>query len=268
MVRTDSLILIGDQSASTLRDVAVQLEQFRAVVAGLIHNANRPPALPTVVYVFGTRKAMEPYQPLTRSKSAALAGYFQRDQDLNALAISLEGFDESTSVAYHEYTHLLVDNAVRSLPVWLNEGLAEYYSTYRLASNGKEADVGRPPEWRLALLRQSNLPIADVIAVERSSSLYNESNKRSTFYSEAWALPHYILTQLPDGGAAINRYAAEYAEGGSPHDAFVKAFGRTPAEFDRLLRTYTQRGTYSGTKFTFKDKIAVAAPGPSRLLST
>ena len=35
MVRTPSLTVIGDQPAGTLRDVAIQIEQFRAVVAAL-----------------------------------------------------------------------------------------------------------------------------------------------------------------------------------------------------------------------------------------
>ncbi len=169
-VRTPSLTVIGDQSPATLRDVAIQLEQFRTVVAGLIAGASRPPSLPTHVFVFGTRNALRPYLPISSGRPASLAGFFQRDGDVNTIALSLERMDESSAVAYHEYTHLLIGNAVRSIPVWLNEGLAEYHSTYRLVENGREAQIGRPPEGRLALLRQDSLPMAAVIAVEPSSA--------------------------------------------------------------------------------------------------
>ena len=153
MVRTPTLTVIGDQSPAALREVAIQLEQFRSVVAGQIAGADRPPSLPTHVFVFGTRNTLRPYLPLSSGRPASLAGFFQRDGDVNTIALSLERADESSAVTYHEYTHLLVGNAVRNMPVWLNEGLAEYYSTYRLLDGGREAQIGRPPEGRLALLR-------------------------------------------------------------------------------------------------------------------
>jgi tetratricopeptide (TPR) repeat protein len=267
MVRSGSLLVIGDESASRLRDVAIELEEFRAVVGGLIHNADRPPSLPTVVYVFGTRKAMQPYLPLYNGKPATIAGFFHRDQDMNSIVMSQEGFAESAEIAYHEYTHLLIGNAVRFVPVWLNEGLAEYYSTYSLNAGGKEALIGRPPRGRLALLRERSLPISDVIAVDHSSALYNESSRRSIFYAEAWAMTHYALTQLPQGGAAINRYNTEFAEGRTPPDAFLTAFGSTPAEFDKTLQAYTQRSIYRATRFLFKNKLTASPPSPPRTLS-
>src|SRR6185369_1385409 len=94
MVRTPSLTVIGDQPASTLREVSIQLEQFRTVVAGLIAGANRPPSLPTNVFVFGTRDELRPYLPLSSGRPAALAGFFQRDGDVNTIALSRERADE------------------------------------------------------------------------------------------------------------------------------------------------------------------------------
>jgi Flp pilus assembly protein TadD len=267
MVRTPTLTVIGDQSAAALRDVAVQLEQFRSVVAGQIAGADRPPSLPTNVFVFGTRTSLRPYLPLSSGRPASLAGFFQRDGDVNTIALSLERADESSAVTYHEYTHLLVGNAVRNMPVWLNEGLAEYYSTYRLVDGGREAQIGRPPEGRLALLRQDRLPLTQVIAVDHASALYNESDKRSIFYAEAWALTHFVLTQLPKGGEAINAYVAAIGEGRTPDEAFFAAFGQTPAEFDRILRVYVQRSLYAGTRFTFPEKLMVPEPSAPRVLS-
>ena len=267
MVRTPTLTVIGDQPPAALRDVAIQLEQFRSVVAGQIAGADRPPSLPTNVFVFGTRNALRPYLPFSSGRPASLAGFFQRDGDVNTIALSLERADESSAVTYHEYTHLLVGNAVRNMPVWLNEGLAEYYSTYRLVDGGREAQIGRPPEGRLALLRQDSLPLTQVIAVDRASALYNESDKRSIFYAESWALTHYVLTQLPKGGAAINAYVAAIGEGRTPDEAFFAAFGQTPVEFDRILRVYVQRSLFAGTRFTFPEKLTAPEPSAPRVLS-
>src|SRR5262245_41082771 len=218
MVRTPSLTVIGDQSPSTLRDVATQIEQFRTVVAGLITNADRPLSLPTIVFVFGDRKSIQPFVPLYKGKPLEVAGLVQGGSDANVMLLSLEGFEEAASVIFHEYTHLLVRNAVRSLPPWLNEGLAEYYSAYRLESGGKRATIGRPLAHHVLLLRERPMPLADVIAVDQSSPLYNEGSKRSVFYAESWALTHYAMSR-PNGGAAINQYAAAIAEGRSADDA-------------------------------------------------
>ena len=84
LVRTHDLTVVGDQPADTLRDIASRLERFRIGVSGLIPNADRPLPVPAVVYVFGTRKAMQPFLPLTKNgRPAPLSGYFQRDADVS-----------------------------------------------------------------------------------------------------------------------------------------------------------------------------------------
>ena len=124
LVRTPNLCVLGGQPASTLRAIALQLEQFRAVVGGLISHAQRPLPLPTFVYVFGTRKEFTPFVPLYNGRPASMGGYFLHDDDVNDIALQLEGYEESARVVFHEYTHLLVHNAARFIPVWLDEGLA------------------------------------------------------------------------------------------------------------------------------------------------
>jgi tetratricopeptide (TPR) repeat protein len=268
MVRTPAMTVIGDQPAAALRDVAIQIEQFRAVVGGLIPNAGQPPSLPTIVFVFGTRKAMQPFLPMANGRTADVAGYFQRSPEVNHIVLSLEGFEESASVIYHEYTHLLLVNAVRSVPVWLNEGLAEYYSSYSLSRDARTAVIGRIIDWRLDMLRQRWLPLADVLGIDSVTALHDASQRRSLFYSEAWALTHYLLTQVPDGGAKINRYVGAVAEGQGSAEAFFDAFGTTPADVDRQLRTYIHQPVFTATRFTFKDRIEVDAPAPPRSLTT
>jgi tetratricopeptide (TPR) repeat protein len=268
MVRTPSLTVIGDQPAGTLRDVAIQIEQFRAVVAGLIPNADRPMSLPTIVFVFGERKSMQPFVPLYNGKPIELGGFFQGGADANVMLLSLEGFEEGASIVYHEYTHLLVQNAVRFVPTWLSEGLAEYYSGYRLDASGTGATIGRPLAHHILLLRERYMPLAELIAVDHSSPLYNEGSKRSIFYAESWALTHYAMTEMPNGAAAINRYTAATAEGQTPVDAFRDAFGASPAEFDKRLRAYLNRLAFASRRFEFKGQVAAVAPAPTRTMTT
>jgi hypothetical protein len=63
-------------------------------------------------------------------------------------------------------------HVVRFVPTWLSEGLAEYYSGYRLDADGKGAIIGRPLAHHVFLLRERYMPLAELIAVDRSSPLY------------------------------------------------------------------------------------------------
>jgi hypothetical protein len=267
LVRSQNLTVVGQQSAKTLRGIAVGLEQFRAVLGSLIQNAQRPLPVPTVVYVFANHKELQPFLPMHDGRPAAIAGYFQHDGDINDIALALDGYDESARIVFHEYTHLLVQNAARSVPVWLSEGLAEYYSTYALEADGKRAHIGRPIVGHVGLLRERFIPLAQLIAVDSSSDLYNEGERRSIFYAEAWALTHYLMIQMPDGHAAINRYVTGIARGGTADGVFREAFGMAPGEFDKTLRAYVQRPVFGSTVFVFPQRVLVESPDPGRSIS-
>jgi tetratricopeptide (TPR) repeat protein len=268
MVRTPTLTVIGDQSASTLRRIAIEMEQFRTVVGQLFTKAERPLALPSIVFVFGERNDAKPFMPLTAGgKPAQIGGFFNRGQDMNAILMTLEGFDEASRIVYHEYTHLLVGGAVRSIPVWLNEGLAEYYSTYTQTDGGKAAEVGRPIAHHVGLLRDKYTPLADLIAVDRTSDLYNEGQRRSIFYAQSWAMVHYLFAEMKDGPQAINRYAIAIANRRAPNDAFRDAFGTTPAEFDKQLRSYVHRFAFGGRRFIFNEQVPAPVVSPPVVIS-
>jgi len=268
IVRSPALTIIGQQPAKTLRSVAEQLDEFRTVVGGLIANAQRPLPLPTVVYVFGTHKELEPFLPVKNGKADSIAGYFHSDTDLNAIALQLETFDDSSRIIFHEYTHLLVHNATRRVPLWLDEGLAEYYSTYALEKDGARANIGRPVPWHVLILREAYMPIATLLAVDHTSPMYNEGGGRRTiFYAESWALTHYLMTAVPDGAQGINRYVTGIAKGGKPDEVFAQAFGKTPAALDKDLRTYINGFSFNSRIFTFKEQVRASAADEGRALA-
>jgi Tfp pilus assembly protein PilF len=266
MVTSESLTAIGDTPPAALRDVVRRLEQFRIALTSVVTDARRPLPLPTRLYVFESRAAIQPFLPLRDGRPAALRGYFHRDADEYALAMAVDEDDESASIVFHEYTHLLVQRA-RALPIWLNEGLAEYFSTFALASRGRSADIGRPIARHVRLLRQRFLPLSQLLAVSASSELYDEGERRSIFYAEAWALTHYLMAEMPDGPALINRYGAAAAEGRPPDEVFRDVFGVTAAEFEPRLREYVSRSTFRSRAYTFPARIDAGNVATARILS-
>jgi len=267
MLHSESMTIVGDQPANALRDVALELEQFRAVIGRLSSNGQPAPTAPTMVYVFGSRKAFAPFIPLHNGRPASLGGYFQRNVDTNTIAFSTEGFADDAPLVFHEYTHLLVGTAVRSVPVWLNEGLAEYFSTFRLTSGGKGASIGLAIARHVQLLRERFIPLAQLLAVDPRSEMYNEGERRSIFYAESWALTHYLMTELPSGQALINQYAGAIAGGAPPEQAFAATFGMAPAAFEPRLREYVRRMTFKAWLYTFDRRLQTESPTAVRLLS-
>src|SRR5207248_4282359 len=90
-IRGRDVIVFGQQSAGRLRDLAVEIEQFRLVVAELIRGARQPPPLPTLVFAFDDPRSLQPYVPLYRGKPISLAGFCHcgSADDVSVIAASL-----------------------------------------------------------------------------------------------------------------------------------------------------------------------------------
>ena len=265
LITSETLTVIGDESPRTLRDIATQIEQFRSVVGDVFREAGRGPSVPTVVYVFSRNTRLREYLPIIDGKVVSAAGLMSRDGEVSRILLTTETYEASSRIALHEYTHLLTSNTGRRFPVWLNEGLAEYFSTYVMRDGGQVADIGHPLATSVLYLRERWLPLADMIAV--SSSLYHESEQRTVFYPQAWALVHYILTEMPNGVATINEYMQHLDAGVAGPAAFAQAFGESIESIERKLRRYVQRDVFQVRRVTLKDKVAANRASAPRTLN-
>jgi tetratricopeptide (TPR) repeat protein len=267
-VRSDHFVLIGDAADRQIREVATRLEQFRASMIQALPNAQVSSPVPTVVIVFADDRSYKPFKPLYRGKiMEQVGGHVQRADDVNYIALTADGNDERFSTIFHEYTHLIVAGTVHSAPVWFNEGLAEYYSTFTPAANGKTAMLGRPIARHVLLLRERFLPIADLIAVDHGSPLYNEGEKASIFYAESWALLHYLLKEHPGGAAQLSAYLGLLESKITPTDAFQQAFGVQLPAIERALRAYVRRNVYNMSVVEFGERVSRSAPLTSEPLA-
>lgn len=95
-------------------------------------------------------------------------------------------------VLFHEGTHLLL-HLLRPdylVPIWVNEGMAEYYGSSVIGKNGA-VETGIIQEGRLAALRNA-IDTGKYISLEQVLS--TPQNKfGSLHYAEAWCLVHYLL---------------------------------------------------------------------------
>src|SRR5215211_1206664 len=168
-VRTKNFLMLGNASEKDIRKVGLKLEQFREVFTRLFPRMKFNTPVPTTVIVFKSDSSYAPFKPRSNT-----AGYFQAGPDVNYITLTTElrGEQDPFSVIFHEYTHLLVENTFDNAPVWFNEGLAEYYSTFSITDDQKVV-LGIPIGSHVYRLRDSQmLPLKTLFAVDQSSPHY------------------------------------------------------------------------------------------------
>jgi len=191
-VRSQNFHLVGNAPEKEIRQVATRLEQFRHAFSRIFRRARLADSVPTTVVVFKDQDSYRPFNP------RAGAGYFQPGEDVNYITLAgarRQAEENPFGTIFHEYMHLLVKNNVSAnVPAWLNEGLAEFYSTLEVKADGAAVDVGKPIAPHVFYLReQKMLPLRTLFGVDYSSPHYNERSKRGVFYAQSWALVHYLI---------------------------------------------------------------------------
>lgn len=251
-VRTKNFLLVGNADEKSIKKVGLKLEQFREVFTYLFPTLKFNTPVPTTVVVFKSDSAYGPFKPKSN-----VAGHFQPGPDVNYIALSTEvrGEQDPYSIIFHEYTHLLVENTFENAPVWFNEGLAEYYSTFSIADD-QNVVVGSPVSGHVHLLREKKmLPLRTLFEVDYKSPHYNEKNKLSIFYAQSWALMHYLIIGRDGKAAPLGRFMELLASNVPMDQAFQQAFEIPIEEMERELRNYIKRDRYNISKGHFSKKL-------------
>jgi tetratricopeptide (TPR) repeat protein len=255
-LRTPNFVLIGENGERPLRRVAERMEQFREVFGRVFPSTKQAMPAPIIVHVFGSKREYQPFMPLFNGKRVDVGGYFQQTDGAYYITLSTEAGEYAYPTIFHEYVHLLVGNALADVPVWFNEGLAEYYSTYEM-SGDRQAILGRVKEEHVLDLRERFIPLTELLAVTHASPLYNEGSRRGVFYAESWAMVHYLLVGNPKRKGQLATYLEKYADGMASAQAVREAFGVSEADLEKELRQYVQQQAYTSMRYTFENKVAI-----------
>ena len=251
-VRTKNFFMVGNTGEKEIKEVALKLEQFREVFTKLFPNMVFNTPVPTTVVVFKSQSSFAPVRP-----GANTAGYFQAGSDVNYIALTTEFYSDldAFEVIFHEYTHLLVKNTFENAPLWFNEGLAEYYSTFKMTEDRKVA-IGRPISKHVFLLRENKiLPLKALFEVDHKSPHYNESNKKGIFYAQSWALMHYLLIGKAGRVEPLTKFLQLQNENVPIDQAFQQAFGMPFETMEKDLRNYVKQDRYNIVQGHFERKL-------------
>ena len=143
---------------------------------------------------------------------------------------------EHVPVAIHEYTHYVVEHAGLKLPLWLNEGLADFYST--VESHNAQVILGAAPGGRENILgTQRWLDWADLAAVEHDSPYYRQADKMLLFYSQSWAMVHMLALDA-DYQGGFNRFLLAVSAGATTQQAMLAVYHKSLAQIGHDVQAY------------------------------
>ena len=196
-VRSPGFTIVTNSSEKQGRRIAAQFERMRAVFQQSYPQTGDDPESPVVVLAVKNKdlfRVLEPASYLS-DKSLPLHGVFVGDGETNYILMRLDAqAGNPYPVVYHEYTHLFLREADQKLPLWLNEGLAEFYQNTEIYED--HVVLGQSDQQHLMLLREQKLlPLPALFNIDEKSPYYLEEKKGAVCYAECWALTHYLMLQ-------------------------------------------------------------------------
>ncbi len=235
VVSTSNFEIYTDGDIDTAKERLDMLERFRAAVA-MFTTVKLVPDLPPMRLI--VPQNIRDYETL-RPEEERYVGYYRPTLDGPVAVFSLRAdgrssasdHDEGMHIALHEYVHHLQYRAGAAVPLWYNEGLAEYLAASRLESSGR-LELGRSLVGRVSVLE--SLPLVSY----RQLVLAPETVDIDLLYPQSWLLVHFLIDHHNSG---LGQYLRTYRK--IPKEAaFAAAFGFPLDELDLRIRKYMRRG--------------------------
>ena len=249
-VRTPAVVVSGNVSPDDLRFALQDLQAFRSALPAVYPEFTAETATPTHVVVFRDSRQFvrvlphdEHGQPLPH-----VAGFFFPGPATDFIAVGRTGKAFDRRAILHEYAHRMLSRRSNMLPLWLNEGLAEFFSTLDRGAGELPAVIGRPPLEALAELRGGEfVPLTRIVSARPSSKFLGDVDQVRMFYAESWALVHYLLIGRPGASnAGLMAFLDALERHADPEEALKSAFGLTLRQLDNALRAYIRQPEFRG----------------------
>jgi len=244
---SESFILLSDAPVDAAA-ILIDLEAFQnAVIAdlGLTNTAAPDPLRLTLIDAPQTFAALTPGGQTAAIYLQSAAGHDiivgHRSDPGHLLSNALDPAGLRLVLRHEVVHHILETRYARKLPVWLNEGLAEYYATYALGPDGRVTFGRALPEQDPLTEAQTWLPMRTVIENLakypdfRRASTEPASRAQRIYYGQSWALAHFVMDQ-PEGLARVHRFVDGWTPDRDSEESFEQAFGLRYAPLEARVR--------------------------------
>lgn len=249
-VTSKHFVVDSSAGAERTKKIAVQLERFRMALSRISKGLTLNDKVPTTLLVFRNDEELTPYKLDEDGHVLNLSGYFQPGPFRNFVALDASAGSSPMRVVYHEYFHAVMKASLGDLPLWLNEGLAEYFSTFKTEDLGSVVQVGHPIEEHVELLRQQGMiDWEEVFSTTTHSRTYHERSRQGPFYAQSWLAVHY-LNATEERTKALGKYLTLLRSGQDPGQALESALGMSRAAFAAAVTEY---GKHGGSNYVWWD---------------
>ena len=226
----------------------------------------QPPELPLVVIIFRTEAEFQRYRPMPADVLAyydVVSNRVVMYEETKLWQIKRElALQQAISTITHEGAHQILHNIgvqqrLSQWPMWLNEGLAEFFAPTTMDREIKWKQVGQVNDLRMFELEQYlKGRSADDADGQLVAQTVGAARLTSTGYAAAWALTHYLAKNQRDDFHRFLRDASRLGPlastgrvvppGVIPDNVrlFKECFGKDLAEIERRLWLHLKRQPY------------------------
>jgi hypothetical protein len=183
---------------------------------------------PIHIYLFPTAEEFKSYSRVHYPDVSDRRAFFV-ESDTRLMVYAYWG-DRVAEDLRHEVAHGYLHAVIRNLPLWLDEGLAEYFEVPRgdRGLNKPHVDMlagGAGLNWRPDLRRLEQL---------RSAGAMTQMD-----YAESWAWVHWLLETTPERQSFLRGYLNRMREVGEIEPLSI-ALRQMQLDYDKQLADYVQ----------------------------
>jgi len=195
-LKSPHFVAYSDAGESEAREILQEFEEIRAVFLKVFPGLRVDAPKPMILIAVRDQDSLKQFLPrefVGRTPNPLAGQYYSCfDRNYAILRLDIPPGDQPYFTLFHEYTHGILHLNFPGLPVWLDEGLADFYGATQIQSN--QVLIGRtPPSRQETIHNNALLPLETLLSVTHDSPRYRESDKSGVFYSQSWALVHYLL---------------------------------------------------------------------------
>lgn len=219
-VRSDIKITKKDPLFKELTDLRQEITDLLELPA---------PNRPVIVHLFKDEDRYAEYMQKQHPNLPARRAFFIGSP--TELAVYAHWGPSMAEDLRHEYTHGVLHASLHTVPLWLDEGIAEYFETRTRDSKRRHPE--HSPKLALAISNGWTPDLLRLEKIETVSEMHRED------YQEAWAWVHYFIHDCPDGRAMLVDYCDALKISNQPPGFAEQIYEHVPAADVRLASYIT-----------------------------
>ena len=237
-VRTPHFDIISSAGEKRTREMAENLETLAAALTA-VQPRLKLADISTRVFEFARRRESQPYfDLLLNTDHASATGVYVSQKSRGSMLLDASSY-RSDRTPYHELIHELLSSSETRPPLWLEEGLAEYFSNVDISKGVIQA--GTPIREHMQLLQRSRLmTLRDLFGVAHES----EAGMQPGFYAESWAAVDWLMRT---NRAAFYDFLDDLEHGATVDAALKSRYGKSVDDLQHGVDAYgrTMRPLFS-----------------------